>query len=226
MAATTIHQMTSTRQSPTAQNPPGCRKATCLRKRSVFAFQLYGMKAWADLFTPRQLVALTTFSDLVAEVRQQVEKDAIAAGLVSGDGNLREMPESATGADFNLSGAERAERSGAERSGANERSQGQGEGEGDLRLPQLCGGPGSGQALRPSAVGMSAGIRQGLGTPSLARRSRWSGDYAESNPFSGSTGNWTAHINWIAKALETLPAGPPGQARQQDAGKPAHTRRQ
>ena len=33
-----------------------------------FRVQLYGMKAWADLFTPRQLVALTTFSDLVAEV--------------------------------------------------------------------------------------------------------------------------------------------------------------
>ena len=46
-----------------------------------FRVQLYGMKAWADLFTPRQLVALTTFSDLVAEVRQQVEKDALAAGL-------------------------------------------------------------------------------------------------------------------------------------------------
>ena len=41
----------------------------------------YGMKTFADLFTPRQLVALTTFSDLVSEVREQVKADAIAAGM-------------------------------------------------------------------------------------------------------------------------------------------------
>ena len=32
---------------------------------------------WADLFTPRQLVALTTFSDLVAEARARVRRDGI-----------------------------------------------------------------------------------------------------------------------------------------------------
>ena len=41
----------------------------------------YGLKKFADLFTPRQLVALTTFSDLVAEAREQVLADAKAAGL-------------------------------------------------------------------------------------------------------------------------------------------------
>ena len=35
----------------------------------------------ADLFTPRQLVALTTFSDLVQEARERVKRDALAAGL-------------------------------------------------------------------------------------------------------------------------------------------------
>ena len=34
-----------------------------------------------DLFTPRQLVALTTFSDLVQEARERVKRDALAAGL-------------------------------------------------------------------------------------------------------------------------------------------------
>jgi putative DNA methylase len=29
----------------------------------------YGLTTWGDLFTPRQLVALTTFSDLVQEAR-------------------------------------------------------------------------------------------------------------------------------------------------------------
>jgi putative DNA methylase len=41
----------------------------------------YGMTTFADLFTPRQLVALTTFSDLVAEARELVLRDAVAAGL-------------------------------------------------------------------------------------------------------------------------------------------------
>ena len=31
-------------------------------------------------------------------------------------------------------------------------------------------------------------------------------DFAESNPFSDSTGNWIAHIEWIAKVVERLPA--------------------
>jgi len=41
----------------------------------------YGINAFVDLFTPRQLVALTTFSDLVQEAREKVKQDAIAAGL-------------------------------------------------------------------------------------------------------------------------------------------------
>ncbi len=41
----------------------------------------YGMTTFADLFTPRQLVALTTFSDLVGEAREKVLADAKAAGL-------------------------------------------------------------------------------------------------------------------------------------------------
>ena len=41
----------------------------------------YGFFTWADLFTARQLVALTTFSDLVQEARARVLADAGAAGL-------------------------------------------------------------------------------------------------------------------------------------------------
>ena len=46
-----------------------------------FSPPAYGLSRFADLFTNRQLVALTTFSDLVAEMREQVLKDALAAGL-------------------------------------------------------------------------------------------------------------------------------------------------
>nr|WP_218681521.1 DUF1156 domain-containing protein [Rhodococcus qingshengii] len=44
----------------------------------------YGLTEFADLFTPRQLAALTTFSDLVAEARERVLADALAAGLNEG----------------------------------------------------------------------------------------------------------------------------------------------
>ena len=35
----------------------------------------YGMRTWADLFTNRQLTALTTFSDLIHEARERVIGD-------------------------------------------------------------------------------------------------------------------------------------------------------
>jgi putative DNA methylase len=41
----------------------------------------YGFKHWHELFTPRQLVALTTLSDLVREAHERVREDALAAGL-------------------------------------------------------------------------------------------------------------------------------------------------
>ncbi len=43
---------------------------------------IYGMTTHADLFTPRQLVALTTFSDLVAEAQEKVRDDARKAVVV------------------------------------------------------------------------------------------------------------------------------------------------
>ncbi|GAB1406265.1 DUF1156 domain-containing protein [Thermomonas brevis] len=44
----------------------------------------YGMSTFGDLFTPRQLVALNTFSELVGEVREKVRADAMSLGP-SGD---------------------------------------------------------------------------------------------------------------------------------------------
>jgi len=45
----------------------------------------YGFRTFGDYFTPRQLVALTTFSDLVQDARARVKQDALAACL-PGDG--------------------------------------------------------------------------------------------------------------------------------------------
>jgi putative DNA methylase len=50
-----------------------------------FRVQNYGMTRWIDLFTSRQLLALTTFSDLVIEVRERVLRDAIEGGMPPGD---------------------------------------------------------------------------------------------------------------------------------------------
>jgi putative DNA methylase len=42
---------------------------------------MYGMNTWGDVFTPRQLCALTTFSDLVPQAIAKAKADAIAAGM-------------------------------------------------------------------------------------------------------------------------------------------------
>lgn len=46
-----------------------------------FSPPAYGMDNYGDLFTPRQLVALNTFSDLVQEARTKAIADAKAAGI-------------------------------------------------------------------------------------------------------------------------------------------------
>lgn len=48
----------------------------------------YGLRRFGDLFTSRQLTALTAFSDLVQEVREEVLKDALADGLAETDKGL------------------------------------------------------------------------------------------------------------------------------------------
>ena len=50
----------------------------------------YGFRAFGDYFTPRQLVALTIFSDLVGEATKRVRNDAVAAGLPDDDRPLRD----------------------------------------------------------------------------------------------------------------------------------------
>ncbi len=51
---------------------------------------VYGLDEWWKLFTNRQLNALTTFSDLLAEVHEKVCTDAVAAGLSSDGARFRD----------------------------------------------------------------------------------------------------------------------------------------
>ena len=56
----------------------------------------YGFQTFGDYFTNRQLVALTTFSDLVAEARERVRQDAVAAGVPDDGVPLRDNGIGAT----------------------------------------------------------------------------------------------------------------------------------
>ena len=50
----------------------------------------YGFKTFGDYFSPRQLVALTSLSDLVAEAMQRVERDAANADLPKDERSLQD----------------------------------------------------------------------------------------------------------------------------------------
>lgn len=61
-----------------------------------FSPPLYGLTKYGDLFTPRQLVALTTFSDLVGEAIAKIKSDALAAGVSDSGIPLEQLGDGAT----------------------------------------------------------------------------------------------------------------------------------
>lgn len=79
--------------SPTTDMEAAAREARPSWKPDVpmpdnarwFSPPLYGLRDYGDLFTNRQLVALTTFSDLAQEARERVTRDALQAGMKLGD---------------------------------------------------------------------------------------------------------------------------------------------
>ncbi len=150
-----------------------------------FKTPLYGIKTFGDLFTSRQLVALTTFSDLVSEAIARAEQDAIAAGIPNDHIPLR---DGGTGA-----------RAYAEAVGVYL-------GMAINRLADRCSSIAGWDSSRDN-------IRNTFGRQAIPMV--W--DYAEGNPFSDSTGNWMAMIDWIYESLQAFPATPLGNAQQDDA---------
>jgi putative DNA methylase len=156
-----------------------------------FSPPLYGLTTYGDLFTSRQLVALTTFSDLVQEARERVKQGALAAGLPNGD---RTLATGGTGATAY------AEAVGVYLAFALD------------KISSNCnsvstwhtGGEKMQQVFARQAIPMA-----------------W--DYAEVNPFSESTGNWMAMVDWTWKALETVPASTFGEVQQADAQNQTHS---
>ena len=140
--------------------------------------RIYGFKTFGDYFTDRQLVALTTFSDLVAETRERVLADALVAGL---DPEAPRLADGGTGAEAYADAVATYLGLALDRS--------------IDRGSTVCSWDSSPkmEALRNTFA------RQGIPMT-------W--DYAEGNPFSRSSGNWTKNIDWVRKAIPS-PKGSP-----------------
>ena len=66
--------------------PDNVPEAEFANNPRYFVLPSYGMRTWADLFTNRQLTALTTFSDLVREVRERATADGAESGYADAIG--------------------------------------------------------------------------------------------------------------------------------------------
>jgi putative DNA methylase len=161
-----------------------------------FNTPIYGLNTYDKLFTPRQLVALTTFSDLVAEAREKAisdakmlrTADATAAGLPNDDVPLAEGGTGARayGEAISVYLAFAVDKAGDYWSG-------------------LCSWHSSGEKMRNTFA------RQAI--PMV-----W--DYAECCPFSESTGNWIACVDWVWKVVEKSSNFTNAQVTQHDATVP------
>jgi len=89
LAPTTEHEHIA------AQAKPEWKPEVRLEGKCRVNVSNYGLNEFGDLFTPRQLVALTTFSDLVGEAIQRIEANALATGL---DPDKRPLGEGGTDA--------------------------------------------------------------------------------------------------------------------------------
>ena len=144
----------------------------------------YGMERWDDLFTSRQLLALTTFSDLLGDVHGQVRTDAVAAGLVNDDVPLSDGGSGATAYA-------------------------------DAIVTYLAFAV---DKCTDYWSSISTWAEQGFIRNTFARQAipmTW--DFAECNPFSSSTGNWMAMVNWVQNAVERLPGTGDPEVLQRDA---------
>jgi putative DNA methylase len=75
---------------------PAWKPETPLPAKALgFRIQNYGMKTYGDLFFNRQLLTLTTFVDLIAEVREIVQADAIKAKMDEKSSTLQDCGNSA-----------------------------------------------------------------------------------------------------------------------------------
>ncbi|MCL6741774.1 DUF1156 domain-containing protein [Sphingomonas sp. RB56-2] len=136
----------------------------------------YGLSTFASLFTPRQLLALTTFSDLVAEARERALADARAARMDADPTPVHQGGHGATAyADAVATYLAFAIARSADR--------------------------GSTVCSWDSSPKMEA-LRNTFARQAIPMN--W--DYAEGSPFSSSSGNFLFNVEWTASALSRVPA--------------------
>lgn len=137
----------------------------------------YGLKTWGDLFTSRQIVALTTFSDLVTDVTSKVLEDCGRSdGKLPSEEDVAYAEAIATYLAFGVSRAADFWSSGA---------------------------------TWESSGGFVSHVFTKQALPMV-----W--DYAESNPFSAGTGNWSQTcMDWIIRVIRNFaPSGVGGVSTQ------------
>ncbi|MCA9875266.1 MAG: DUF1156 domain-containing protein, partial [Anaerolineales bacterium] len=152
--------------------------------------QLYGLETYADLFTPRQLVALTTFSDLVAEARTRIQQDA-ATVLTTAAMPVDHTPLRDGGTGL-LAYAEAV----------------------SVYLTFIL----DRVTDKSSSLAWWMNTAEKM-APTFSRHALpmvW--DYAEMNPFCNVTSNFAASVEWVSKVIDYLPQSQLyGQVEQLDA---------
>jgi len=183
LAPTPEHEAVA-RQAKPEWKPEGA----FVRDARAFTPCIYGIREWQHLFTDRQLVALTTFSDLVQEAREGVQRDALAAGLLDDKQPLR---DGGTGASTYA------------------------EAVGVYLAFALNKVADRGSSLgRWDPTPTQSGIINTFGRQALPMT--W--DFAESNPLGDASGNYRGAIDLVAKALLAASlTAVLGHATQEDA---------
>ena len=153
----------------------------------------YGLSTFADLFTPRQLTALTTFSDLVSEARERVKRDALGA-LASRRPVRGARGDEDTGETPALPGEAYADAVATYLGIALS------------RLADIC------NALCRWENSKTQ-VRNLFGRQAVPMV--W--DFAENNVFGRAAGDYMVSLSSMAKVLEKLPCQVAGTARQESA---------
>ena len=173
--------------------------------RDLVSGRGYGFFTWADLFTPRQLVALTTFSDLVAEAMERVKEDALDCHpeLVSGSTSAKnEIPKQVRNDSDNNASL----RDGGTGAAAYADAVGVYLGLGVSRLADICNSLCSWETSKTQVRHLFT--KQAI--PML-----W--DYGENNLFAEAAGDYKISLGNLLRVLERMPASGISAVVQHDA---------
>jgi putative DNA methylase len=158
----------------------------------------YGMTKWSDLFTPRQTMALTTFSDLVLEARERVKLDAASSDLQQGQGKASKHEDISNNSGFAARGTGASAYADA------------------VAVYLGCVVSGVTDDLS-SIVTWRTGHGTGATRSTFARQALpmvW--DFAEANPFASAAGDLLSASEAVARVIASLPLDGSGQATQID----------